>query len=335
MRYPTPVLAKLAGTAVAVVVVLAALVVPARTTVNQAVDYVRKVGITGARICTCRPDVEDSVTTSRGLQISISIYRSSAPVARGRIILVHGNTPIGRNHPLYRVLGTKLSQRGFRVVAPDLAGFGDSENPFAISRDPGYRFSNDLQAVIDYLATDVEDPMDNGGRLVIVGHSMGAVPALRVGLSDVGVAGVVAVGPPRLVRERMESKRDRSYFWNRAKRTQVRVYGTPFPDWFSKEDWRSTKLREAMEHFLPALQEPDHVPVLFVDGGREQKKVLEYLERYVSKLNPPVSHNRIAGSDHYANVKRKSIGGFVLYDAIAVKKTVDAIDNWFDAMVSP
>jgi len=275
------------------------------------------------------------VTTSRGLRLPVSVYRSAVSPARGRIVLLHGNTPLGRAHPLYRVLGTKLSERGFTVLAPDLGGFGDSENPFAIANDPGYRFSNDVRAVIDYLESDVRETAGDDDSLVIVGHSMGAIPALRVGLlSDLGVAGVVAVGPPRRVRERMESKSDRSYFWTRAKRTQLRVYGSPFPDWFSKDDWLSTKLREALEHFLPALRRSGHVPVLFVDGGLEPKEVLEYLERYVTRLEPPVSHERIDGSDHYANVRRKSLGRFVLYDAAAVSETVDAIDDWFDAVVS-
>lgn len=324
---------KVAGAVISLLLLAVVLARPVRTEIVHLVDYIRRVGPADARICTCQPDGKDSVITSRNLTLPISIYRASESAHRGNIILVHGNTPLGRRHPFYRVLGRKLSQRGFTVLAPDLAGFGESDNPFSITEEPGYRFSDDVRAVVDSVISEPSLPGE-GGTLILVGHSMGAVPTLRVGLSVSGISGVAAIGPPRRIRERMELESHRSYFWNRAKATHRKVYGRSFPNWFSKEAWHSAKLREAMENFLPALKDPGHVPVLFVDGSLEPKSDLGYLRQFVEKLAPPISHVRIAGSDHYANVRRNSLGWFVLYDDQAVEKTVDVIERWIASSTS-
>lgn len=307
---------------------------PFRSAALMGVEYLRLVGPTDVRFCVCGPDVETSIETPRGLTLPLSVYRSSGRETRGTVVLVHGNLPSGRRHPLYRVLGEKLSDRGFRVAAPDLGGFGDSENPFTLEGDPGYEFADDVRAVVRHVGGDrSERGRDGSELLILIGHSMGATPSLRVGLAEPGVAGIVAIGPPRRVRERMRSPEDRSYFWERAKRTHAVVYGTGFPSWFTKEDWLPVKLREALENLRPALQDPGHVPVLFLDGSLEMPADLTYLREFAEGLAPPVEHRTISGSDHYANVG--NVGSVVLYDASAVGETIDSIVEWTETSVVP
>lgn len=307
---------------------------PFRSAALMGVEYLRLVGPSDVRFCLCGPDAETSIETSRGLTLPLSVYRSPGRETRGTVVLVHGNLPSGRRHPLYRVLGEQLSNRGFRVAAPDLGGFGDSENPFTLNSHPGYAFADDVRAVVSHVMGD-RSRRDGAGSdlLILIGHSMGATPSLRVGLAEPEVTGIVAIGPPRRVRERMRSPEDRSYFWERAKRTHRRVYGTSFPPWFTEEDWVPVKLREALESLTPALQNPGHVPVLFLDGGLEMRADLAYLQEFAEGLAPPVEHRTIPGSDHYANVG--NVGRVVLYDASAVGETVDSIVKWIETSVAP
>lgn len=311
--------------------VLVVIAIPSlRSVAVTGVDYVRRVGPTDLRVCLCRPDAESSITTPRGLPLPVSIYGSAEGEARGAVVLVHGNTPAGRTLPLYRVLAQKLSDHGFAVVVPDLGGFGDSGNPFALEENRGYRFAADLRAVAAFVRDEMLGPSNRKpSRLMLIGHSMGATPALRVGLTEPGVRGVVAIGPPRRVRERMASAEDRSYFWNRAKRTHSEVYGSGYPAWFTREDWLPVKMREALETVSPLLKEEGHDPVLFLDGGLVSDEDLKYLERFVAGLTPPVAHHTVSGSNHYVNVG--NFEDLMLYDAGAVGETVDMILRWFDA----
>lgn len=324
-----------AGAAAALIAVVVLFVPPVRSAAAGGLRYLHRVGPADARICLCRPDAEAEVTTSRGLALPVSLYRPPEGETRGTIVLVHGNTPSGRQHPFYRVLGARLSDRGFTVAAPDLGGFGGSENPFELEDEPGYLFSDDVRAVTrSFREGDPRGAARSGSEtLLLVGHSMGATPALRVGLTESAVDGVVAIGPPRRNRERMASRDDRSYFWNRAQRTHAEVYGSAYPDWFTEEEWLSVKMREAMENLLPLLRKRGHAPVLFMDGSLENSADLRYLEEYVAGLAPPVTHHRVVGSDHYANVE--GAGDVALYDDRAVGETVDVIADWVRTSVVP
>lgn len=78
------------------------------------------------------------------------------------VVLAHGWT---ENHTywVYEIRG--LSSRGFRVVAYDLRGHGQSEGSGDYSID---RFGEDLEAVLERVVGE-------GQRALIVGHSLGAM----------------------------------------------------------------------------------------------------------------------------------------------------------------
>nr|5Y5D_B Chain B, Epoxide hydrolase [Vigna radiata] len=59
-----------------------------------------------------------------------------------------------------------LSSRGYRAVAPDLRGYGDTEAPVSISSYTGFHIVGDLIALIDLLGVD---------QVFLVAHDWGAI----------------------------------------------------------------------------------------------------------------------------------------------------------------
>ena len=97
-----------------------------------------------------------------GAQISYAVTGDSAPV----ILLIHGY-PL--NGELFVKQRKALSAAGFRVITPDLRGFGDSVAP-------------DENGSIDLYADDMFALLDQLGvsQAIIGGHSMGGAIALRM-----------------------------------------------------------------------------------------------------------------------------------------------------------
>jgi 2-succinyl-6-hydroxy-2,4-cyclohexadiene-1-carboxylate synthase len=67
-----------------------------------------------------------------------------------------------------------LAERGWRVIAPDLRGHGETSRPSGTARYSFDLMTADIEAFIDALELD---------RVVLLGHSMGGVVAQHVALS--------------------------------------------------------------------------------------------------------------------------------------------------------
>ena len=138
----------------------------------------------------------ERLTIGAGPRLEADFYRPASAVPDGRplIVLVHGSTPEGRRHPLYRTLAEQLSKEGFPVLAPDLRGFGASD-PVPLPLSVHLRLEEDVRAVARYaLEADLTRPH----RIVYVGHSLGAAVVLRASRLDPVPAAVVALSPPAM-----------------------------------------------------------------------------------------------------------------------------------------
>lgn len=80
-------------------------------------------------------------------------------------LAVHG---LGGSGRYWQGLATLVSDR-YTVVAADLAGFGHSDKPADVTYDRAFHLAN-----LDALVADVAG---DGGRVVVAGHSLGAVLA--------------------------------------------------------------------------------------------------------------------------------------------------------------
>lgn len=98
------------------------------------------------------------------------------------MVLVHG-------HPFNRTLWTPqvraLAAAGYRVVTPDLRGYGDSD--VVPGRTPLSDFADDIAALLDTLGLE---------RVVIGGVSMGNARSLRAFFA----AGFIPIGSEVLLR---------------------------------------------------------------------------------------------------------------------------------------
>jgi pimeloyl-ACP methyl ester carboxylesterase len=97
------------------------------------------------------------------------------------VLLVPG---MGDLRSTYRFLAPSLIEAGYRVVATDLRGHGDSDTTFDAYGD--VQTSSDIVALVEQL----------GGSAVIVGNSMGAGAAVLVAAERPElVRGLVLIGP--------------------------------------------------------------------------------------------------------------------------------------------
>lgn len=66
--------------------------------------------------CLCGAAQEVTVVRDDGLKLAASVYTEDAAERRPAIVLLHGNTHRGRRLPLYKVLASRLAERGYVVL---------------------------------------------------------------------------------------------------------------------------------------------------------------------------------------------------------------------------
>ena len=119
------------------------------------------------------------------------VYRS---IGEGRpFVLLHGFTGSGLQF-LQHGLADALAGRGYRVIAPDLRGHGDSPRPHDPAAYPPDVLADDGLALIDFLQLRDYDlgGYSLGGRVVLRMLARGARPARAV----IGGQGIDALGGP-------------------------------------------------------------------------------------------------------------------------------------------
>src|SRR5690348_16775638 len=104
-----------------------------------------------------------SDTSARGARVRL-VEAGSGPL----LILVHGYLS---SHRTWDEVTPSMAER-FRVIAPDLPGFGESEKP------PASRYEYGFDAFADSLA-DVVAALDLG-RVSVCGHGLGGSVALTL-----------------------------------------------------------------------------------------------------------------------------------------------------------
>lgn len=259
-----------------------------------------------------------------GLAISGRLYqqKSQAPV-RGNILLLHGNYPQGQMFPLYPLMAEELAERGFRILTIDFAGFGQSADPFASEQ----YFRSDLESETELALDYLKDIAEQGAKLIIIGHSMGANPALRVGLRDSDVDALILIGPPRRVAERFHHRGDLAFFWNWALGISRSQYGREqFPSWYTQEHWQTYFLEHDMVHMLPQLRAWCHKPLYLLDGGGEPAEDRVFLKSYAAQVSSPCTYLTLNGADHNMNVLAfQTKPG---YEPSTLQHTADIIEKW-------
>jgi pimeloyl-ACP methyl ester carboxylesterase len=119
------------------------------------------------------------------------------------IVLLHG-FPDSSN--LWRHQVPVLLEAGFRVVAPDLRGFGESDRPAEVENYAVTHSVQDVVAILDALSLE---------RAHVVGHDWGAVVAWLVAAfvpERVERLVAMSVGHPNALRERSIEQREKAWY---------------------------------------------------------------------------------------------------------------------------
>ncbi len=260
------------------------------------------------------------------LSLAGTLYHPFPETEQGDVILLlHGNYPEGSSFPLYRVLAAELARQGHLVLTIDFPGFGMSPDPFAAGSAAGLDQTHDVRAALRFL----EGLPAVGTRPIhLIGHSMGAESALRVGLKEERVASIVLIGPPRRVYQRFHYQPDVDLFWNWLLDSRKKVYAdSELPSWFTKEYWRRKCLAKDMVHDLPALGAWSHKPVFLIEGERELGHDRRYLRWYYCRISWPKRFMTLVGADHECNVKKEN--GRIIYDPKVTDQLMRTLDSWF------
>lgn len=148
------------------------------------------------------PSCRSLRVSGMGLELNVLEWAAKGP-ARGDAVLVHGFQDVAWSWDL---VAPELARIGYRVLAPDLRGFGDSDrvHPSGYYYFPDYVF--DLTELVDALC--------GAHPIALVGHSMGGnVAVMYAGLYPERVnklALLEGVGPPSFGEELVI---DREHAW--------------------------------------------------------------------------------------------------------------------------
>ena len=259
-----------------------------------------------------------SITTPNNLILAGTLYRPPGQDINTNypaILLLHGSSPYGRNLGLYRVLGRELANLGYLVLSIDQRGYGDSDDPPSSTDPTAFDYGSDVSSSIDYLVSlEGVDP----DRLYVVGHSFGGDVAISGGIIESRVKKIVAIGPGRRFDER--AKNELSYFRRRDMRYMD--LSEPIPT----DIFLQTRGSLLIDNHLDYFTEPDHKPLLLIDGMLESREDREFLEQIFDSMSEPKEYFTLANADHYANTV--NVGPVVIYDVSAISNLVNEIDLW-------
>ena len=119
------------------------------------------------------------------------------------VLLLHGWPD---THALWRHQIEALVEAGYRTIAPDLRGFGDSDKPEVVDAYGVRDLAADVTGVLDHLAI---------GRAHVVGHDWGAALAWALAAftpDRVASLAAVSVGHPKAFRDAGLAQRQKSWY---------------------------------------------------------------------------------------------------------------------------
>ena len=162
------------------------------------------------------------------------------------VVLLHG---FPDSAWLWRHQIPHLTDAGYRVIAPDLRGFGGSDKPRSVDDYTLRRHAGDVRAIVDHFGID---------RVHVVGHDWGAALTWYLGIVDPGLfrtATVLSVGHPTVFASAGLEQKRRSWY--------MLLFLLPdvAEQWLSGDDWKGLRewsdFQHETDHWIEQLSRPD------------------------------------------------------------------------------
>ena len=188
-------------------------------------------------------DVYQSCRTVNAGEFTISVT-DHGPADGDVVLMIHGFPDSAR---LWRHQIPVLVEAGYRVVAPDLRGFGRSDRPGRVADCGMFAMCTDMVAVLDDIGAD---------RAHVVGHDWGAAVAWSLaGMARDRVRSLTAisVGHPGAFAAAGLAQREKSWYM------LLFQFEAVAEEWLSGNDWywlRRWTHSEEIEHWIADLSRP-------------------------------------------------------------------------------
>ncbi len=252
--------------------------------------------------------------------LSTVLYRPAGEGPHPGVVLLHGSNRLGRRLCLYRVLARELARNGRMVLLPDLAGFGESDDPRSFDSVEDWDGVSDTLAAVEALG--FLDGVDSS-RIDLIGHSLGGGVALAAGLNDPSIRRIVCLGPGRRLSERLANVGEQEMSRKRFARDRQLEEIPPLSLVLA------VGRAHDIEQYLDVLTSPGHKPLLLADGELEDPLDLAYLNDVVSRIAPPKKFYRLKDTAHYLNVQGFSGDhSFGVYDRAVLTRFVDVVEEF-------
>jgi len=207
----------------------------------------------------------------------------------------------GTNTELYLAMARHMAGLGFRVMLPDLPGFGKSAEP-AESLD-----NSDYAKIIDDLLTEKKVR-----RVSIIGHSHGGritIKAVGESLLNTKVERIVLIGSAGIVHEKSEAQRLKAKRYQTIK--QLLGFSPALLEKFKKsqgsDDYRAASpimrdtlvkvINEDLRHLLPNIKQP----TLLIWGENDTDTPIADA-RLMEKMIPDSGLVTVPNAGHYAHL---------------------------------
>ena len=272
-------------------------------------------------VASAPPAQQVSFQSHDGLTIVGDLYGTDGEGGKPGVLLLHGSTPQGRKLGLYRLMGGALADMGYVVLAIDLRGYGQSDDPPDVADPASFDFTADVTAGLNYLTGLPEvDPE----RLFLVGHSMGGDVAITaVAHQSANVEKLALIGPGRRFLERGGTPDTPEFdYFRRREMRYMRL-----PQAIPSDTFQAYRATLPLENHISFLAQPDHLPLLLLDGALESQEDQEFLQALFNMAGGETTYVTLARADHYVNAA--NFGRLIIYDAAAVGELLQELDTFF------
>jgi pimeloyl-ACP methyl ester carboxylesterase len=260
-------------------------------------------------------DVEDAT-------ISVEIEAGSFPVIDygvGEVVLLLHGLPDSRH--LWRYQVPALADAGFRVIAPDLRGFGDAPRPESVD---AYKYEHSVRDVIEIL-----DAMEIDS-VRLVGHDWGMAVAWRVAINHPDVVDrlvALSVGAPGNPKASTIHQREKSWYIDFFQKEGVAEAWLKHDDWKLFREW--TREDGDFETYISHLSRPGALTAalnIYRANNMSVTKPPAETESYSPRVSVPTLGVWSDG-DHYLTEGHLTGSGAVV-DALWEYESISDASHW-------